>query len=110
HAPKRPPFQVSDLDFFVENDPTSRLTQADTQLDILDAGVSVAGIKPSHIQEQCAADRAAAAPKRRCFLTAMLVDEMVEEVLVLGKDVERPGLGIIGAKDPVDRPVSGKRV
>src|SRR2546423_1525966 len=35
---------------------------------------------------------------------------MVEEVLVLREDVECPWLRIIGAKNPVDGSVSGKRL
>src|SRR5689334_18447122 len=99
---------MGDLDLFVEQDPVPGFVQADSELDIFNARASVTGIKASHLQKQRAPDSAAAAPKRRGFLAVLLVNEMMEEVAVLGKDIQRFRPGVVRTKDAIDRAIAVK--
>ena len=84
--------------------------QPSSELDVLDRGALVAGAEAAHLLEHRAANGTAAAPEGCRLLAAVLVDEMVEQVLVLRQHVDGRGFRVVGAEDGVQIRILVERV
>ena len=76
--------------------------QACSQLDVLSGRPLVAFVESARVQEHRAADRAAAGPEGAGATLALLVNEAVHQVFVLGDEIRLGRLVVVGADQRVE--------
>jgi len=95
HPGQRPGFMVLHLDIRCQANPSSPLAQPVAQFNILDRRLGIAlRVEGADGDEALAAHRATASPEGRGISVSLMMDEVVEEVFILGDESGR-GRGVV---------------
>ncbi len=88
-----------DLKLFTKQDSVVGSLQPVAQLDIFNRRIAIRFIETVEREENIAADRAAAGPKRKSFLASRLMHVVVQQIRVLGEKIGRAGRVIVRAEN-----------